>query len=116
MIAADPLIGVGPGREMQALRALQARSPEKVTLLNAVHDVPLTVAVESGVAGFAVVTLLLAVAGYRAVRGGAPALAIFVGYLPFVVLDHFPYSYQHGLVLTAVWLGAIDLFAEREGA
>ena len=40
----------------------------------------------------------------------------FVGYLPFVVLDHFPYSYQHGLVLTAVWLGAIDLFAEREGA
>jgi O-antigen ligase len=114
LIKADPLIGVGPGREMQALRALQARSPEQVTLLNAVHDVPLTVAIEAGIPGLAAVALLLVVAGYRALRGGGPSLAIFVGYMPFVLLDHFPYSYQHGLVLTAVWLGAIELFASRD--
>jgi O-antigen ligase len=114
LIKADPLIGVGPGREMQALRALQARSPEQVTLLNAVHDVPLTVAIEAGIPGLAAVALLLVVAGYRALRGGGQSLAIFVGYMPFVLLDHFPYSYQHGLVLTAVWLGAIELFASRD--
>lgn len=114
LIAADPLIGVGPGREMHALRELQARAPEQVTLLNAVHDVPLTVAIESGVGGCVIVVLLLGVAGYRAVRESLSALAIFVGYLPFVVLDHFPYSYQHGLVLTAVWLGAIELFARPD--
>jgi hypothetical protein len=111
LIAADPLTGVGPGREMQALRELQARAPEQLTLLNAVHDVPLTVAIESGVGGLIAIVAVLGVAGYRAYRGGGPALAIFAAYLPFVILDHFPYSYQHGLVLTAVWLGTIELLA-----
>jgi O-antigen ligase len=116
LILANPLIGVGPGRQMQALRELQAKSPEKVTVFNAVHNVPLTVAIESGLGGLAIVVALLAVAGWRAYRGGAPGLAIFGGYLPFVLLDHFPYSYQHGLVLTAVWLGAVELVAAREDA
>lgn len=114
LILANPLIGVGPGRQMQALRELQAQSPEKVTVFNAVHNVPLTVAIESGLPGLAIFVGLLGVAGWRAYRGGPPGLAIFGGYLPFVLLDHFPYSYQHGLVLTAVWLGAIELVATGE--
>jgi hypothetical protein len=43
---------------------------------------------------------------------GGPALALFLGYLPFVLLDHFPYTHQHGLVLTAVWLGFLALATE----
>jgi O-antigen ligase len=108
LIAAEPLTGVGPGRQLAALQELRARTPEQVPLLVEVHSVPLAVGVEAGVGGLAIVTLLLVVAGYRAYRGGLAALAVYIGYLPFVLLDHFPYSFQSGLVLTAIWLGTIE--------
>jgi hypothetical protein len=114
LIAEQPLTGVGPGRELIALRELGARHPDELTQLNAVHSVPLTVTVETGVVGGTIFVMLLAVVGYRALRAGGPALALYLGYIPFILLDHFSFTHQHGLVLTGLWLGFIEVFAERD--
>ena len=113
LVEEHPLTGVGPGRQLSALRELRDRQPGVVTYLNAVHDVPLTVAVEAGIAGLIVSSLLFVAVGYRALKAGGPALALFVAYVPFVLLDHFPFTHQHGLVLTGLWLGFIELTADR---
>jgi hypothetical protein len=94
LIREHPLTGVGPGRQLIALRELAAREPGAVTYLNAVHDVPLTIAVEAGIPGLIVSVLVAGAVGYRALR-----------------LTH-----QHGLVLTALWLGFITLAADRAAA
>jgi O-antigen ligase len=116
LIKEHPLTGVGPGRQLIALRELAAREPGVVTYLNAVHDVPLTVAVEAGIAGLIVSALLFVVVGYRSFRAGGPALALFLAYVPIVLLDHFPFTHQHGLVITGLWLGFIELTADRARA
>lgn len=113
LVAEHPLTGVGPGRELLALRELREREPAKVAKIQAVHMVPMTTAVEAGIPGGVAMLAVIIAAGVRAVRSGGATLALFAAYVPFLFLDHFPYTHQHGLVLTAVWLGLLDDDPER---
>ena len=76
---------------------------------------PLLVAAEGGIPAGVLTTALLLAAGWRAYVGGRAGLALYGAYLPFVVLDHFPYSVPLGLIVTGIWLGVIELLArDRE--
>ena len=106
--------GVGPGRYILALRdRFHAEPDPRVGMFKPVHNVPLLVAAEGGLlAGVITVSLLVAV-GCRALRSGGVALSLYLAYLPFILLDHFPYYYPQGLVVTALWLGVLDHLGRR---
>jgi len=70
-----------------------------------VHVVPLMIAVEGGIPAGIVTIVLLTLLGIRSLRAGGPALAIYIAYMPFVLLEHHPYSHEQGLVMTGLWLG-----------
>jgi hypothetical protein len=108
LIRSDPLTGVGPGQYVIALHARSVPANDRTTLFKPVHNVPLLLTAEGGVVtGLVVVGLLLAL-GWRALKGGAVAIAVYLAYLPFFLLDHFAYSFPQGMVLTGLWLGALD--------
>ncbi len=92
MARQDPVVGAGPGR-------LAADRVERA------HAVPLLIAVEGGLAAGVAAAGLLVVVGVRATRGGALTAAAYLSYLPFVLLDRFPYDTGQGLTLTALWIG-----------
>lgn len=91
-IETSPVVGAGPGR-VASDRRQQA------------HNVPLAVAVEGGVAAGVAAGGLLVAVGVIAIRRGPLNTAVFVAYLPFVLLDHFPYDTGQGLALTGIWVG-----------
>lgn len=102
LIADAPLVGVGPGNYLHALRT---RPVLHVTAeLENVHNVAVIVAAEAGIAAGAIVVGLLVAIGYRAYRAGTPALALYLTFLPFMILDVLSYATPQGMVLTALWL------------
>lgn len=114
LIRHDPVFGVGPGRYVTQLRD---RHMAKVAgVYKPVHDVPLLVAAEAGLPAGALAVALLVALAWRARRAGLLGAAVLLGYLPFVLLDHFAYSFPQGLVMTGVWIGGIELMAVRAHA
>ena len=111
-IRAYPILGVGPGRYVPYLEARYHRDPVAGEF-KPVHDVLLLAAAEGGLVAGALMFALLLVVGWRAWQSGGLAIAIFLGYLPFVLLDHFPYTYAQGIVITGLWLGSLDYLARR---
>jgi hypothetical protein len=112
LIESSPVTGVGPGRYVTALRERGVDVRESGGVLKPVHNLPLLAAAEGGVAaGVAMVALLIG-AGVCAWRGGWIGRALFVAFLPFCLLDHFPYTYPQGLVMMGLWLAALTT-AER---
>ena len=108
-IGANPVFGIGPGRYVISLKERFHHEADKtVEIFKPVHDVPLLVAAEGGVVAGAVLVALLALVGWRAARSRPAAFGLYAAYLPFLLLDHFPYSFPQGLVITAIWLGALD--------
>ncbi len=108
------MFGVGPGRYVIALTEKYGQEPNpRVGFFKPVHNLPLLAAAEGGVPAGLLMTALLLAAAWRAFAGGRAGLAIYAAYLPFVVLDHFPYSFPMGMILTGVWLGAIELLARE---
>lgn len=106
LIERSPLLGVGPGRAILALEERYPIPPASIGY-NPPHDLPLLAAVEGGVvAGLIAVALLVALA-WRA-RRDVRALALFLTFLPFVLLEHYTYTYLQGMILLAVWVGALD--------
>src|SRR5205823_5487211 len=99
IIAHHPITGVGPARY--------------ASLGDEVNDVPLLVAAEAGIAAALAVVALVALIGARAVRSGAAAVGLFGAYLPFIILDRFPYGTPQGLALSGVWAGAVLLTARE---
>jgi hypothetical protein len=106
LYATEPLVGIGPGRMVIALADQERSRPGSVELLQPTHDVPILALVEGGPLAGVACTVLIAAAAWRA-RRSWPALALVGAYLPFVLLDHFPYTHAQGLVLSGVWLGAV---------
>jgi hypothetical protein len=110
------LTGVGPGRYVLALSA----RPELVGLSDQsprpVHLTPLLLVVEGGLLVIPTLVLLTIAIGRACLRGGAPAVAVTLAMLPFLVLDHLAWSYPQGILLTGLWLGALDLLAQQRGA
>lgn len=111
LIAGEPAFGVGPGRYVIELRDRGVDPANTGGMLKPVHNLPLLVAAEAGVVAGALVVALLAVLGWRAWRAGPVALAVYLAYLPYTLLDHFPYSFPQGLVMTGVWIGVIEWLA-----
>jgi hypothetical protein len=99
LIRSEPVIGVGPGRYVLALKEV-----DHVELRPA-HDLPLHVSAEAGLA----VSAALALLARRCLRLGVVALSVFLPLVPFLLLDAFPYSWPQGLALSGVWLGLIGL-------
>ncbi len=108
VFAMEPLMGVGPGRYMAAVRSLTDDPGTRARLLPT-HDVPLLVAAESGVVAGAAVIVLLGALVLRALRDrDDAAIALYLVMLPFWLLDPLPYALPQGTVLTGLWLGALD--------
>ncbi len=105
MTADHPLLGVGPGNYMDTMResyTVDSRYPFIV------HNVPLALAAENGIASALIITLLVGWAILRAIRsdprGGALAVAIS-GFLLFDVLH---YDRVVGLLMLATWLAVLQ--------
>jgi O-antigen ligase len=114
LIREHPVVGVGPGRYVLALRDKYHREPnQKVGVFKPVHNLPLLLTAEGGIPAGLAMTLLLVVVGWQAFRSGRLALALYVAYLPFALLDHLPYSFPQGLILTGLWLGVLSLLARE---
>jgi len=109
-----PLTGVGPGRyvialsQRPALAALSTQSPRPV------HVTPLLLVVEGGLLVVPALVLLALAIGRACRRGGAPAVAVTLAMLPFLVLDHLAWSYPQGIILTGLWLGVLDLLSHEK--
>jgi hypothetical protein len=110
LIGGHPIVGVGPGRYVIALRDKYGheRNPQ-VAVFKPVHNLPMLLAAEGGLPAGLLVSALLLGAGWQAFRTGRLALALWVVYMPFTLLDHLPYSFPQGLIITGVWLAALDL-------
>lgn len=108
LLTDSPLTGVGPGRyvlaliERPELVALSSQSPRPV------HLTPLLMIVEGGLLVIPALLLLALAIGRACLRSGAPAVALTLAMLPFLALDHLAWSYPQGILLTGLWLGALD--------
>jgi O-antigen ligase len=116
LIVDQPLVGVGPGRYVIGLTEKFGQEPnKKVGIFKPVHNLPLLAAAEGGIPAGLLMTALLIAAAWRAYVAGRTGLALWGVYMPFVLLDHFGYSFPMGLIVTGVWLGVIELLArDRE--
>jgi hypothetical protein len=108
----DPVLGVGPGRYVEALD----RRPELVKLATQrpsrpVHLAPYLVLVEGGLVVLPALAFLAWAVTTRSLQGGAPGVGVGVSLVPFLLLDHLNWSYPQGLLLTGLWLGALDQLA-----
>jgi len=110
LFATSPFVGIGPGRMVVALAEKEAARPGSVALLQPTHTVPILALVEGGVQSGVLCAAIVLVMGWRARRSWV-GLALFGVYLPFILLDHYPYTHAQGIVLTAVWLGAVEICA-----
>ena len=114
LIRRHPLLGVGTGRYNLAVEEDQGVASQSVRELQPVHAVPLLLVAEGGLL-VAAALLLLAVALVRAaLRAGLVGWALLLGYVPFLLLDHFPVTYPQGLVMTAAWLAALQVASEPD--
>lgn len=108
LLSMEPLTGVGPGRYLTAARTL-TDDPGVQQVMRVTHMVPLIAAAESGVVAGAIVLVLLGALLVRALRDrDDTAVALYLVLLPFWIVDHSPYSLPQGLLITGVWLGALD--------
>ena len=111
-IRSRPLLGTGPGRytpESQPPVGVGESARGEI-----VHNLPLYTAATGGIpAGIAVLALLVG-AAVVAARAGPLTLAVYLSYLPFVLLDRFPYDGVQGLALTGLWFGAVGLLSRLE--
>lgn len=109
LLAKHPLTGVGPGRYSFAVQAdPQVFKLDSRGFVLPVHDVPLLVAAEGGLLA---VLALLAIAfaiGWQTRRAGVAGVVVLVSLVPFLLLDHLNWTFPQGLVLLALWLGAVD--------
>jgi O-antigen ligase len=109
VIEAHPLLGVGPGSYVDD--SVARGTPEPLPP----HNWLLQVGAEEGVVAAAVVLALSLVMCARAVRAGPEATMALILLVPFWIGDAFPYTYPHGLALSALWLGMLHLeLDERE--
>ncbi|MFN8018503.1 MAG: O-antigen ligase family protein [Acidimicrobiales bacterium] len=99
LIDTTPVLGVGPGRYVDALA-----ETDLVEYLPA-HDLIAQDTAEMGYLGGLLALALLALLALRALRGGAWTAALVGAMVPFLLLDAYPYVFATGLAISALWLG-----------
>jgi O-antigen ligase len=111
LFADNPIVGVGPGRYVEALE----RRPDVVKLATQsprpVHVVPYLVLVEGGLVALPALLLLGWYVARSSWRAGAAGFGLTAAVLPFLLLDHLNWSVPQGLLLIALWLGTLDRLA-----
>ncbi len=114
MLERNPVAGVGPGRYVPAVqRHFKVEGDKSLGNFRPVHNVVLLVGAEGGVLALLVVAGLFLIVGWRALRTGPVAVAIYASYFPLAMLDHFAYSFPQGLVMTGFWIGLLDALARQ---
>jgi hypothetical protein len=109
LLRADPISGIGPGQYVPALQHhVGVERDHNLNNFRPVHNVVLLIGTEGGVVALLIAAGLFAFVGWRALRTGPVAVAVYLAYFPFAMLDHFAYSFPQGLVLTGIWLGVLD--------
>lgn len=108
LIAEHPLLGVGTGRYLDAARR---RFPDPPRPHQPVHSVPLILAAEAGVPAGVLSLALLAALGWRALRAGPMPGALFLMFVPYVLIDVYPYVGWQGPAILGVWVGSLDAVA-----
>ena len=114
LIDQDPILGVGPGRYVDALEErpdLVRRATQRPS--RPVHLVPYLVLVEGGLVALPALVLLGWAVLRQTWRAGATGVMITLSAVPFLALDHMHWSYPQGLMLTGIWLGALDYVGRR---
>ena len=114
LLRAEPVFGTGPGRYVDVL----VRRPELVELATQrpsrpVHVVPYLVLVEGGLVTLPALVLLGWAVIAQTWRAGAIGAGVALSLVPFLLLDHLNWSYPQGLLLTSLWLGALDQLGGR---
>lgn len=104
LLAQQPLVGIGPGNTLDALRHLDTRLPGE-GYLEPPHDVPYLIALEAGIPAGIVALALMLLIGLRTWREPGRMIA-FVSLLTFLLLDNFPWTAPNGLPLVALWASA----------
>ena len=105
----SPIFGVGPGRYVETVTSrpeVERLSTERPS--RPVHLTPYLLVVEGGLIVVPGLLMLAWAALTQARRGGAIGFAIAFSLVPFLLLDHLPWSYPEGLLLVGIWLGALD--------
>jgi O-antigen ligase len=107
VIGDHPLFGVGPNGYLPAL-ADQYNDSDR--LYGHVHNQSLQIAAELGIPAGIVFTVLLVWAGAQAIRDGYRPLLLYVAVLPFFAFDVLLYVKLVGVLIIAVWAGALAVF------
>ena len=102
LLARSPLLGIGPGNTLDAVRHLDTRFPG-AGYLEPPHDVPYLLALEGGIPAGLVALGLLFVIGLGSLRG-AGSMTAFASLLPFMLLDNYPWTAPNGPPLVALWV------------
>lgn len=104
LLAGSPLVGIGPGNTLDALRHLETRFPGE-GYLEPPHDVPYLIALEAGIPAGLVALALMFVIGLRTL-GDAGRMTAFASLVPFLLLDNYPWTAPNGPPLVALWVTA----------
>ena len=102
-----PWVGVGPNRYLIVLENDYTKPGDP---FGQVHNVPLQVAAELGIPAAIILAVLLLWVGAQAVRDGNRPLLLYAALLPFLLFDVLLYVKLVGLLLVAVWAGALAVF------
>jgi len=102
LVASEPIVGVGPGRYVIALRDF-----DYAFILAPPHNFVAQAAAETGVPGGLLALAALASFGLWLLRRGTLAVVTGIALVPFYLLDWFPYASPVGLVLSGIWLGVV---------
>jgi O-antigen ligase/polysaccharide polymerase Wzy-like membrane protein len=113
LLGEHPVTGVGAGLYIVAVEHHYHGTDEpEFGYVNA-NDMPLLAGAEGGVLALVVMAAALLWLGWRAWRTGPLALGLFIAFVPYCLLDQFPYESAQGAAICAVWLAAVDALVVR---
>jgi hypothetical protein len=107
----EPIVGHGPRNYLRASVDRYGLEGE-----DHVHNVPLLASVEGGAPAGVLFALALVAAGLLAWRTGVTSILVYVSFLPFFVLEAFPYVTSQGLAMTGLWFAGVAMAADDETA
>lgn len=109
LVASEPLVGVGPGRYVIALRDV-----DYSFILAPPHNFAAHAAAEAGIPGGLLAVSTMAAFGLWLLRRSHTTMICGLGLIPFFFLDVFPYASPNGLLLAGLWLGLVWSALDRE--
>ena len=104
MIRARPWFGYGMRQWVTGLADVR----DTWTTSYAVHNIPLLVGAEMGIAAMISVVVWYGVLFWRAIRTSAGAIAIFLSAIPVLMLDKMTLDATSMMIVAVLWIAALD--------